>query len=357
MTQPIETTIETTFEIVPADLGLEPSAKSSLELAFTGFFTRARELAAKAETVTDPKQARALRLEIKAERVAAEKTRKSLKEESLRFGKAIDGANNIYLALVAPIEQKLDDIEKAEERREAARIQALQEERVEIIETLGMQTHGINLGMMSDDAWSNYHQQAKDAYTARREREKREAEEAAAAAKKEAEEREAQRLENIRLKEEAEKREAELKAEREAAAKAEEAARIERERIAEEARKEREAIEAKARAEREAAEAAAKEAAKKQADAEAEAKRLRDAEAKRIADEKAAADAKAKAEALAAKKAAAAPDKAKLMEFVKQVRALEVPMMKSTEAKRIAIQIGFDLDTVARAIEAQAATL
>ena len=357
MTQPIETTIEATFEIVPADLGLELTAKNSLELAFRGFFDTAAEWKAKAETITDPKEARAARLEMKNLRVSVEKKHKELKADSLLFGRAVDGAKNIFLALATPIERQLDDIEKAEERRIAAGIQALQEERVEIIETLGMQTHGINLGMMSDDAWSNYHQQAKDAYTARREREKRAAEEAAAAAKKEAEEREAQRLENIRLKEEAEKREAELKAEREAAAAAEEAARIERERIAEEARKERETIEAKARAEREAAEVAAKEAAKKQADAEAEAKRLRDAEAKRIADEKAAADAKAKAEALAAKKAAAAPDKSKLIEFAITVRNLPVPAVKSAEANAVRDDIAAKLESFAKWIEAQAATL
>lgn len=304
----METTTETapaqeaTFEIVPAELGLEPAAKSSLELAFAGFFQRAREFSAKAKTITDPKQARALRLEIKSDRVATEKVRKSLKEDSLRMGKAIDGANNIYLALVAPIEQELDDIEKAEERAEAARIEALREERAETLDSLGHVSHGLNLGTMTEESWKEYLQQAKDVYELREARKKREAEEAAAELTRQEEEREAARLEAIRLREEAEANAAAAKAERDA-------------------------IEAEAAEERRKALEAAALAAKEKAAAEAEAQRLRDAEAARVKAEKDAADAKAKAEALAARKAAAAPDKAKIAVYAETIKALGIPSL------------------------------
>lgn len=362
------TAIETTFEIVPAELGLDLTAKNSLEVAFRGFFATAGEWKEKAEAITEPKAARAARLELKNLRVSAEKTRKTLKEDSLRMGKAIDGANNILLALIVPIEKSLDDIEKAEERRIAAEVEKLREERAEILDQLGHVSHGINLGAMSEDNWTEYLQQAKGVYEVRQAREQKAREEAEALAKKEAEEREAQRLENIRLKAEAEKRDAELKAEREAAAAAAEAARKEREVIEAKAKSEREAAEAVARAEREKIEAAAAEerrkaqeaaakAAAAQAKAEADAKALRDAEAKRLADEKAAAEAKVKADAAAAKKAAAAPDRAKLEEFANKVRSLFVPLAGSEAGREVAAEINRKVESFAKWIEAQAATL
>lgn len=355
--KPMTTAIETTFEIVPEELGLDLTAKNSLEVAFRGFFATAGEWKAKAEAITEPKAARAARLELKNLRVSAEKTRKTLKEDSLRMGKAIDGANNILLALIVPIEKSLDDIEKAEERRIAAKVEARQQERLELLAPMEHATHGLSLGTMSDDAWETYYQQAKDVYEVRQARERKAREESEALAKKEAEEREAQRLENIRLKADAEKREAELKAEREAAAAAAEVARKEREAAEAVARAEREKIQADAaEAARKAQEAAAK-AAAAQAKAEADAKDLRDAEAKRVADEKAAAEAKAKADAAAAKKAAAAPDRAKLMQFAGMVRHLDVPLANSEAGQIVAAEIGAKVESFAKWIEAQAATL
>jgi hypothetical protein len=371
MNQPIETT----FEIVPADLGLDLTAKNSLELAFQGFFATAAEWKEKAALITDPKEARSARLEMKNLRVAVEKKHKEMKADSLLFGRAVDGAKNIFLAMATPIERDLDDIEKAEERAAAARIAALQQERMDILETIDYETHGINLGMMREDAWHTYLTQAKDAYQARKDREQKAKEEAEAAAKKEAEEREAQRRENIRLKAEAEAREKELAEERRVAAEKEAAAAKERARLEaiaqaerekaeaerkaaeEKARKEREAIELQAAKERAEAEAKARIEAEARAKAEAEAKALRDAEAKRLADEKAAAEAKAKADALAAKKAAAAPDKAKLMEFATRMRDIEIPMVKSESAGVVRNDIAAKLESFAKWIESQAATL
>lgn len=389
--------IEATFEIVPAELGLDSLSKNALEIAFTGFFAEARKWQEKSETITDPKQARAVRLELKTVRVNAEKTRKALKEDSLRMGKAIDGANNILLALIVPIETKLDEIEKAEERAQAARIEALREERLEVLASMNHNSSGMNLGTMSEDNWKEYLQNAKDAFEARQARAKREAEEAAAELKRQEDEREAARVETIRLREEAlanakaaqAERAAREKVEAEAKAAAEKA---ESDRIAAEtkARKEREAIEAKAQAEREAAaavaraeqekrdaaakaerdkiEAAAAEergkalesaavAAREKAAADAEVQRLRMIEAKRVADEKAAADAKVKAEDLAAKKAAAAPDKQRILDFAMALRTLPLPEMKSEAGKDALDRIAADLSETVQRIRDQAAAL
>lgn len=350
-------TQEMTFEIVPAEMGLEPAAKTSIETAFSGFFQQAAEWKDKAETITDPKEARAARLSLVKLRTSADKTRAENKAQYLRMGKAIDGANNIFLAMVVPIEEKLEAIEKAEERRIEAERVVRAMERLEAVKPYVEAGFIPPLGDMTDEQFSTYLDGAKLLHQAKIEAAAKAEAERIEREAKEAAEREAQRLENIRLKAEAEAREKDLKAEREArekerikieaAAKAErakaEAARIAAE---ESARKERAAIEAKAKQEAEAREKA-----------EREAKALRDAEAKRLADIEAARVAKEKAEAEAAKKAEAAPDKAKLMEFAAKVRALVVPLAKSEAGREVAAEINQKVESFAKWIESQASTL
>jgi hypothetical protein len=358
-------TTEPQFEIVPAELNLELAAKTSLETAFVGFFERARTLKEEADKITDPKQARALRLKIKAERVEAEKTRKRLKEDSLRMGKAIDGANNIYLAVIAPIEQAMEDIEKEEERRiERERIELEQSRMEKLRPYLDPAMPLPSVSGITEEQFCKLLEGTIALHEMRVAALRKAEEDRIERERKEAEEREAQRLENIRLKAEAEAREKELAEERRIAAEKEAAAKAERERIEaerkateEKARKEREEIEAKAAQERAKAEAKAREESAAREKAEAEAKALRDAESKRIADEKAAAESKRKAEELAAKKAAAAPDKEKLIAFAQQVRELKLPDVKSGEAEAVRLEIETKVASFAKWIEAQAATI
>lgn len=324
------------FEIVPSADGLEPTAKRSLELAFSGFFSEAAKWKSQAETITDPKLARTARLEIKNLRVAAEKKRKELKEDSLRMGKAIDGANNILLAMIVPIEKSLEDIEKQEERRLAAELAELVRIRTEMLLPFIDPSMPLpNVGAMTqeqfdaalDDAKLLTEMKAEAARKAEAERLEREAAEA----------RERVRIaaENDRLKQEAEAREKVMESERKAAAakqtELEEAARKERERVeseskaaAEKARKEREEIEAKAKAEREAAAETSRKERLARENAEAEAKALRDAEdARKAAEEKSRQD------------AALAPDREKMAIFAATIRALEVPSITSKKGQAI----------------------
>ncbi|MEG7736017.1 hypothetical protein U2446_15275, partial [Listeria monocytogenes] len=68
-------------------------------------------------------------------------------------GNIIDWFHNKGRDRLAAAEARLLDIEKAEERAEAARIEALREERAETLESMGHDWHGISLGTMSDDQW------------------------------------------------------------------------------------------------------------------------------------------------------------------------------------------------------------
>lgn len=350
--------LDGSFEIVPAEIGLDLAAKNSLELAFSGFFQQAAKWKKQAAAITDPKLARTARLELKNLRVAAEKKRKELKEDSLRMGKAIDGANNVFLALVVPIEKSLEDIEKAEERRIAEELRQRTEVRVAELRpfvdpALPMPAVG---GMTEDqfqatlaDAKLLHDMKLEAARKAEEERLEREAEAA----------RERVRIaeENERLRKEAAEREAQLKAEREAA-------EAERRRIEEEARKQREEAEAKAKAERDKLEAAARaEREKAEAAAAAERKKREKIEAeaaalRREAEEKRKAEEKRQADELAAKAAAAkAPDREKLIAFAATVRALSPGEMATAAGNQVVGEIADQVAKFAAWIEKKAATL
>lgn len=239
--------MENQLQIIVKESGLEQTKAKYLLDNFTEYFKIADEWALKAKSivVTDEAQqaemsmARVGRLFLREKRIAIEKARKELKEQSLREGKAIDGIANVLKALIVPIEEYLEKQEKFIEFKRAAEAEA-----------------------------------------ARIETEKKAEEERIAKEKAEREEQERIRLENERLKKEAEAREAQAKQERQAA---EEKQRE----LEEKAAKEREAARQALEAERARAEAARVEAEKKaKAEREkAEAERAAIAEKARLAEE------------------------------------------------------------------------
>lgn len=222
--------------------GLEKTKADIILTKFQDYFQIASDWEKKAKTIVvtnesqtaDMKMARIGRLELREKRIAIENTRKELKEQSVREGKAIDGIANVLKALIVPIEEYLDNQEKF----------------VEI-------------------------QAAKKAEAERIEAERKAEEERIAKEKAEAEERERMRLENERLKKEAEEKEKALEKERQKVAaekaeaerkakseqdkirkEAEEKLRIEREKQEailreqqEESERKRKEVEAKAKAE------------------------------------------------------------------------------------------------------------
>jgi len=215
---------------------------------FSNYFEIAADWEKKAKMiqVTDASQqaemqmARTGRLFLKEKRVAIERTRKQLKEQSLREGKAIDGIANVLKALIVPIEEYLERQEKF----------------VEI-------------------------KAAEEAERKRIEAEKKAEEERIAREKAEAEERERIRKENERLRKEAEEREKQLAEER---AKAE----AERKKIEEERRKkeeERLAYERKVQEEKAEAERKAREERERQARIIAQQKAKAEAEKKKREEE------------------------------------------------------------------------
>lgn len=293
---------------------------------FAKFDAMAAEWAEKASSlvVTDESQvqemkdAREARLGLRKVRTDADRLRKELKEESLRYGQAVQAVANHIKAKIEPIEAHLQAQEDFAKNKAAERINAIRIERSAMVaDLLEFMPEGEDLGAMPQVIFDAVLAQATEQRAAQIKAEQEA--EAERIAKEEAERAEQARIraENERLRAEAAAKEAELKAERDRVA----AERAEAER---KAQAERDAIEA----ERKRVADKLAEANRKEAERKAEAER---AEAKRIAKERAEAAAKKEAE----RKAKAAPDKAKLNLFVLSIEDLKRPEVTSERATRL----------------------
>jgi hypothetical protein len=331
---------------------------------------------------------RTTRLSLKKLRCMVVDRHEEMKKPVLDEGRKIDEAKNRLVGIIEPLEKKLLAQEKIGERLEAERKAKLVEERGAELLKYGVPSAYMALGDMPQESYDQLLENSRAAFEAKKaealrlEQERIRLEnDRLIREKEEAAERERVKAENARLKAEAEERErksaeeraaaeAKLKAEREAAeAKLEvERAKAERERqtAEEKARKEREAIEAKARAEKEAAEAAARKEReareaeeKKKRIAENKAKAAREAEhahalaeanrkaeeasraafvAQRAEEERAARELQALRDAEhAAEEAAKAPDKIKLTAYADSLLAVPLPAL-NTEAGNLCLQ-------------------
>ena len=294
--------------------GIEKTKAQSVLDAFIGFFNEAAEWEAKAKAliITDisqtheMKMAREGRLQLKEIRVAAEKTKKKLKENILLEGRFIDSIYNLIEGVIKPIENDLLEKEKFVERKEQARKEAIKNARLEKLAPYNIDTSFYNLAEMPDNVFEQLLENTRTAYEAKLEAERKAEAERIAREKAEQEERIRIAAENARLKAEAEAKEKAIAAERRAR---EEAERIEREKH-----------EAALRAEREAAEKARKELEARIA-AENAAKQL---EAERIAAEQ-------KAREEAERKLAAASDKEKTLAYIRQLGLVPIPIITNDQ--------------------------
>lgn len=132
MTDTKNEALEGELVVIAKENGLAPTKIEQLLQRFGESYQHAkqaidmsRDIVVTSENDEDGmEQARIARLELKRIRVDVEKTRKELKEDALRMGKAIDGMANIIKAMIVPVEEHLEKQEKfaerlAEERRKA----------------------------------------------------------------------------------------------------------------------------------------------------------------------------------------------------------------------------------------------
>lgn len=326
-----------TIEIVESaqlQTALAKSGLSNPELveirdAFQPLFAKAEEIVRKSEAIvvadathlSEMKAARAARLELKAIRVDAEKSRKALKESALKRGQVIDDAARVIKGFIEPVEDRLLAMEEFAERAEAARKAALKAERDAEVRDAGGDPQYYQTGEMPEADFDALISGLLD--RAREAREAAAKAEAGRLAKEKADREERARLQAERDRAVAEREAAEKKA-REESAKAKKKADAEKAEI-----------EARAQSEREAREKVEAELA-----------------AKKRAEEKAAADAEK-----ARKKAEKAPDVVKVRSVAALVRRIDLPVVKSPEAQAAMAEVAAAQERFAKWIEARAAVL
>jgi hypothetical protein len=188
------------------------------------------------------KMAREARLALRDVRINADKTRKYLKEEGLRYGRAVQGVYNVIESAIVPIEAHLEKQEKFKEIHEMKLREALRIEREQIVGDLREYfIANLNLGEVTEDGFQQLLEDARQQKQQVEDAARKAEEERIAKEKAEAEERERLRLENERLKaEQIKAKEEEARIRKEAEAKAAEA-RMQVERLEAELRAKQEA--------------------------------------------------------------------------------------------------------------------
>lgn len=309
--------------------GLQPSKVDTLMKSFTGYFSEAKNIVEQSKSIIvteetqieEMKKAREFRLKLKDIRVNADKTREELKSQSLREGNAIQGVFNIIKALIVPVEEYLEKQEKFSEVKEAERKAKIYGERVEKLSKYVTDVTLYNIKDMADEVFENLLSGCKTSWEKAREDEAKAEAERLEKVEAERKEQERIRLENEKLRKEAEEKERALEVER---AKQAEALR--------KLNEEKEKAEAKLRAEKEA-------------------------QAKKEAQEKAIADAKLKEEEDKKRKALLAPDKEKLLVLADTIDNITLPALSSREAQIIMQKVETALSQLADVIRVDAKKL
>jgi len=243
--------------------GLAESQTQQLLKSFGNYFEEARTIASGAKDiqVKDVSEvelmmkARKQRLALREVRINVENTRKELKEQSLREGKAIDGIANVIKALIIPVEDHLQLQEDFKKIQEEIAKRKLSETRSAELQQYDYFAMGIDLANMSSEAYESLLANTKTAFESRKEAEQKAEQERIDAEQRRLAEEKRLREENEKLKAESEKREAELLKERKSQEAELAKERAEQQKKLDAERKSREKIEAEMKAEREKQEA------------------------------------------------------------------------------------------------------
>ena len=246
--------IETTqLEKVVKESGLQIQEGEEIKKSYLPFVVQLSEIQAQSSKINfdspemiDETIARELRLKTVKIRTGAEVLKDQRKRGYLLRGNLEQAAYNLIASSCKLTEETFFNVEKAREIAEKKRKEALKIERQEKLSPYTEDVVLYPLGEMSEEQFNSLYITLRTAHENQLEAERKAEEERIAKEKAEAAERERMRLENIRLKKEAEERErvmAELKAKNNAIEKA----KKEAEAKAEAERKAKEASEKKAR--------------------------------------------------------------------------------------------------------------
>lgn len=215
-------TIDNALAVVVSDSAVDSEIQQMLIERFTPFLQQAADWKDKAQSlvVTDisqtreMKMAREARLALREIRLAADKTRKELKEDSLRYGRAVQGVYNVIEAAISPIEEYLEKQEKFKELYELQQRETLRIEREELAKDVRQyMVSNINFGELTQTDFNNMLSGARLQKKADEEAAIKVEEERQLRIKEEAEERERLRIENEKIRAEAAEKQRQLQAE------------------------------------------------------------------------------------------------------------------------------------------------
>ncbi len=280
------------------------------------------------------------RMEVRAQRIAIEKSRKELKADALEFGRRVDAEAKRLNELIEPIESHLEHEESIIER-EKERIKAIEEKakadklqaRLEALALVRAMVNPSNVQAMTDEQFARLLKECTDEFN----------------------EAEAKRIAEIE-RQEAERKEIERqRAEMEAKAKAErEQMELERKKLeAERAEQARIAAEQAAKLKAEQDEIAVERRRldqlefERQAKERAEREAIAKAERERLAEE----ERRKEAERVEAAEKAKRPDREKLQEYAAQLTAVIAPAVKTVKAKECLSAAQAHLATVIRLLK------
>lgn len=320
------TTTTELIKVDPKEFGLEETKATAIEQSFLpkiverdGYVQVYENLLTKEITRQVCEEAATLRRKLVKVRTGIADIHKVEKAFYLASGRYVDALKNKHTLPIEQMEETLSNIEKHFENIEKERLEKLQIERIEAIAPYITDTTGLDFRTMQQEVFDAYLVAKKQAYFDFKAAEKAAEEERLAKELAEKAEQERIKLENERLKKEAEEREAILKAEREKAEKerleVEAKIQAEREKIQAEERKKAEEL-----AKKQAAEKAKQDAILK-AEQELKAKLEAELEAKHKEEEKIEQDrlAEIKRKEAEAAKLAKAGDKAQLNAWVQSM--------------------------------------
>lgn len=271
-----------------SDYDLDEKRAGEIQASFEPMIVERKLLAKEYEAIkklevdTDVcERAGRLRKDLVKVRTGIDSVHRTQKHMFLMAGRFVDAWKNAETLPVRQMEEKLRDIEKHFENLELLRINKIRVARVEELRKYGVvdELCPAGLGEMEDSVWENYLSGVKASYNQRKEAEAKAEEERIAQEKADAEESERLRLENEKLKKEAEgrakKEEKERKVREAKEAKIQAKLKADRDAVAAELKTEREERERadKARAAKEAKEAKAREAANAKVEADLQAER------------------------------------------------------------------------------------
>jgi len=322
---------ENKLVLVAKETGLEMSKVDILLSKFGGYFQEAKKITQGAkeiivsdfEDVETMQQAREKRLQLRGVRIDVEKTRKELKKQSLREGKAIDGIANVIKALIEPTEEYLLKQENFTKILQKVKYDKEELERIAKLSSYveNIEDYDLYPTRMSKATFSQLLNASKLAYEAeakaKKETEKKVEEERLAKLESEREYRRRIIKENKRLIEEAL-----LQEKKEEVKRKKEAKKL--------------AIERKQRLELEK---------KLEAKAEAEEETRRQARIKEQAEEE------------TRRQSILAPDKDKIFDFANELDKIEYPMLKSKVAIKLILQTKEEISRIAKVLRTKAKEL